>query len=159
MGASMDMHICRHKCVCSMAYKDALAFCHNGAASTTLCWPLLDCCAQHCCDCKQQVGTTLSACARDSCLTHGVQELLDAVDELGGRWLVTADHGNAECMVCPVLFCIFFNTLHPLLRPTAMTHSHQLSAPFMSVRHHCLAAQPELLLQCFRKASTYMHAV
>lgn len=27
-----------------------------------------------------------------------MQELLDAVDEVGGRFLVTADHGNAEIM-------------------------------------------------------------
>jgi hypothetical protein len=27
------------------------------------------------------------------------QELLDAVEEVGGTWLVTADHGNAEDMV------------------------------------------------------------
>lgn len=28
-----------------------------------------------------------------------MQELLDAVEEVGGTWLVTADHGNAEDMV------------------------------------------------------------
>jgi bisphosphoglycerate-independent phosphoglycerate mutase (AlkP superfamily) len=27
------------------------------------------------------------------------QELLEAVEEVGGSWLVTADHGNAEDMV------------------------------------------------------------
>lgn len=27
------------------------------------------------------------------------QDLIDAVDELGGRWLITADHGNVEEMV------------------------------------------------------------
>ena len=34
-----------------------------------------------------------------------VQELLDEVEAVGGRWLVTADHGNAEDMVeaSPVL--------------------------------------------------------
>lgn len=28
-----------------------------------------------------------------------LQKLTDATNELGGRWLVTADHGNAEGMV------------------------------------------------------------
>jgi 2,3-bisphosphoglycerate-independent phosphoglycerate mutase len=32
-------------------------------------------------------------------LCHAAQELLDAVDQVGGRYLVTADHGNAEDMV------------------------------------------------------------
>ena len=29
----------------------------------------------------------------------GLQQLLSAVEEVGGTWLVTADHGNAEDMV------------------------------------------------------------
>ena len=28
-----------------------------------------------------------------------VQELMDAIDEANGRWLVTSDHGNADDMV------------------------------------------------------------
>ncbi|KAK9915700.1 hypothetical protein WJX75_002829 [Coccomyxa subellipsoidea] len=39
---------------------------------------------------------TISACSTvDKC----VKELLEAVEEVGGSWLVTADHGNAEDMV------------------------------------------------------------
>ncbi|CAD7698005.1 unnamed protein product [Ostreobium quekettii] len=39
---------------------------------------------------------TMRACALvDKC----VQELLDVCDEVNGRWLVTADHGNADDMV------------------------------------------------------------
>lgn len=39
---------------------------------------------------------TVRACSLvDSC----VKELLDTVDSIGGRWLVTADHGNADDMV------------------------------------------------------------
>ena len=38
----------------------------------------------------------MSACALvDSC----VKELLDTCDKMGGRWLLTADHGNADDMV------------------------------------------------------------
>ena len=39
---------------------------------------------------------TAHACSLvDSC----VKELLDTVESLGGRWLLTADHGNADDMV------------------------------------------------------------
>ena len=39
---------------------------------------------------------TADACQLvDKCL----KELLDTVEKLGGRWLVTADHGNADDMV------------------------------------------------------------
>lgn len=39
---------------------------------------------------------TVEACAFvDKC----VKELLDCVEELGGRWIVTSDHGNADDMV------------------------------------------------------------
>ena len=39
---------------------------------------------------------TASACTLvDSC----VKELIDIVEEQGGRWLITADHGNADDMV------------------------------------------------------------
>ena len=38
----------------------------------------------------------VSACALvDAC----VKELLDTCDKMGGRWLLTADHGNADDMV------------------------------------------------------------
>lgn len=38
----------------------------------------------------------MSACALvDGC----VKELLDTCDKMGGRWLLTADHGNADDMV------------------------------------------------------------
>ena len=38
----------------------------------------------------------MSACTLvDSC----VKELLDTCDKVGGRWLLTADHGNADDMV------------------------------------------------------------
>ena len=38
----------------------------------------------------------VSACALvDGC----VKELLDTCDKMGGRWLLTADHGNADDMV------------------------------------------------------------
>ena len=38
----------------------------------------------------------VEACALvDSC----VKELLDTCDKMGGRWLLTADHGNADDMV------------------------------------------------------------
>ena len=38
----------------------------------------------------------VSACTLvDSC----VKELLDTCDRVGGRWLLTADHGNADDMV------------------------------------------------------------
>ena len=32
-------------------------------------------------------------------LLVALQEVLDAVDEVGGRFIVTADHGNADDMV------------------------------------------------------------
>lgn len=39
---------------------------------------------------------TAEACTLvDSC----VKELLDVVEKQGGRWLITADHGNADDMV------------------------------------------------------------
>ena len=41
------------------------------------------------------LAATISAQERDACL----KELLDLVDELGGVFLVTADHGNADDMV------------------------------------------------------------
>ena len=42
------------------------------------------------------LAATISACEEsDACL----KELLDLVDELGGVFLVTADHGNADDMV------------------------------------------------------------
>ena len=38
----------------------------------------------------------VSACSLvDAC----VKELLETVEKLGGRWLITADHGNADDMV------------------------------------------------------------
>lgn len=52
--------------------------------------------------CADMVGHTgdldaaVHACALvDKC----VKELLDTVEKLGGRWLLTADHGNADDMV------------------------------------------------------------
>ena len=42
------------------------------------------------------MAATVAACEEcDAC----VKELLDLVDELGGMYLVTADHGNADDMV------------------------------------------------------------
>jgi len=43
-----------------------------------------------------ELEATIKACALvDKC----VQELLDVCDEVNGRWMVTADHGNADDMV------------------------------------------------------------
>ena len=68
----------------------------------------------------------------DKCL----KELLEVVEEQGGRWLVTADHGNADDMVqrgkkdqkpiqvdgknAPL-------TSHTLVRPRAGSHCHRIS--------------------------------
>ena len=42
------------------------------------------------------LAATTSCCALvDTC----VKELLDVVDEVNGRWLLTSDHGNADDMV------------------------------------------------------------
>lgn len=68
------------------------------------------------------MAATVTACAFvDAC----VKELLDVVDELGGRWLLTSDHGNADDMVQRQK-----KTLKPILdeegKPVALT-SHTLA--------------------------------
>lgn len=48
------------------------------------------------------VGHTgdLAACTHACALVDKcVEELLDTMEQLGGRWLLTADHGNADDMV------------------------------------------------------------
>ena len=48
------------------------------------------------------VGHTgdLEACVRACALVDScVKQLLDTVESLGGRWLLTSDHGNADDMV------------------------------------------------------------
>lgn len=48
------------------------------------------------------VGHTgdLAACVRACSLVDAcVKELIETCEKLGGRWLITADHGNADDMV------------------------------------------------------------
>lgn len=47
------------------------------------------------CGCPHHTATVQACATVDKCL----QELLEACDAVGGRFLVTSDHGNADDMV------------------------------------------------------------